>query len=48
MEIRNGLTVLTKIASVFPVMKKSGVNLERRVCLLLLHLVLSWNIWLEI
>lgn len=35
MEIRNGLTVLTKIASVFPVMKKSGVNLERRVCLLL-------------
>ncbi|XP_024388621.1 THO complex subunit 2 isoform X2 [Physcomitrium patens] len=31
MEIRNGLTVLTKIASVFPVMKKSGANLERRV-----------------
>ena len=31
MEIRNGLTVLTKIASVFPVMKKSGANVERRV-----------------
>lgn len=31
MEIRNGLTVLTKIASVYPVMKKSGANLERRV-----------------
>ncbi|KAG0583882.1 hypothetical protein KC19_3G168800 [Ceratodon purpureus] len=31
MEIRNGLTILTKIASVFPVMKKSGANLERRV-----------------
>ncbi|CAM6089899.1 unnamed protein product [Calypogeia fissa] len=31
MEIRNALTVLTKLSSVFPVMKKSGANLERRV-----------------
>ncbi|KAJ7559201.1 hypothetical protein O6H91_04G074300 [Diphasiastrum complanatum] len=31
MEIRNALTLLTKISSVFPVMKKSGMNIERRV-----------------
>ncbi|BBM99302.1 THO complex subunit 2 [Marchantia polymorpha subsp. ruderalis] len=31
MEIRNALTVLTKLSSVFPVTKKSGINLEKRV-----------------
>ncbi|TVU36042.1 hypothetical protein EJB05_17953 [Eragrostis curvula] len=31
MEIRNALIVLTKISSVFPVLRKSGVNLEKRV-----------------
>ncbi|KAK3166323.1 hypothetical protein QOZ80_1AG0044350 [Eleusine coracana subsp. coracana] len=31
MEIRNALIVLTKISSVFPVIRKSGVNLEKRV-----------------
>ncbi|XP_078167250.1 THO2 isoform X2 [Carex rostrata] len=31
MEIRNALIVLTKISSVFPVTKKSGVNIEKRV-----------------
>jgi THO complex subunit 2 len=31
MEIRNALTVLTKIATIFPVLKKSGITLERRV-----------------
>ncbi|KAL3684910.1 hypothetical protein R1sor_002932 [Riccia sorocarpa] len=31
MEIRNALTILTKLSSVFPVMKKSGINLEKRV-----------------
>lgn len=31
MEIRNALIILTKISSVFPVTKKSGMNLERRV-----------------
>ena len=30
-EIRNALTVLTKISSVFPVIRKTGINLERRV-----------------
>lgn len=30
-EIRNALTVLTKISSVFPVTRKSGMNLEKRV-----------------
>jgi hypothetical protein len=34
MEIRNALTILTKLSSVFPVMKKSGANLERRVILI--------------
>ncbi|KAJ4810092.1 THO complex subunit 2 [Rhynchospora pubera] len=31
MEIRNALIVLTKISSVFPVMRKSGLNIEKRV-----------------
>ncbi|CAM0909455.1 unnamed protein product [Alopecurus aequalis] len=31
MEIRNALTVLTKITSIFPVMRKSGINIEKRV-----------------
>jgi Transcription factor/nuclear export subunit protein 2 len=31
MEIRNALIVLTKISSVFPVLRKSGINLEKRV-----------------
>ncbi|KAJ3678301.1 hypothetical protein LUZ60_002104 [Juncus effusus] len=31
MEIRNALIVLTKISSVFPVLRKSGVTLEKRV-----------------
>lgn len=31
MEIRNALIVLTKISSVFPVIRKSGINLEKRV-----------------
>ncbi|XP_062207878.1 THO complex subunit 2-like isoform X2 [Phragmites australis] len=31
MEIRNALIVLTKISTVFPVIRKSGVNLEKRV-----------------
>ncbi|XP_008787914.2 THO complex subunit 2-like isoform X2 [Phoenix dactylifera] len=31
MEIRNALIVLTKISSVFPVTRKSGINLEKRV-----------------
>lgn len=31
MEIRNALITLTKISSVFPVTRKSGVNLEKRV-----------------
>ncbi|KAL2653101.1 hypothetical protein R1flu_021229 [Riccia fluitans] len=31
MEIRNALTILTKLSSVFPVTKKSGINLEKRV-----------------
>lgn len=31
MEIRNALIVLTKVSSVFPVTRKSGVNLEKRV-----------------
>ncbi|KAK9115903.1 hypothetical protein Sjap_014850 [Stephania japonica] len=31
MEIRNALTVLTKISSVFPVTRKTGINLEKRV-----------------
>jgi hypothetical protein len=31
MEIRNALIVLTKISNVFPVIRKSGVNLEKRV-----------------
>ncbi|CAN6478957.1 unnamed protein product [Victoria cruziana] len=31
MEIRNALIILTKISSVFPVTKKSGINLEKRV-----------------
>uniref|UniRef100_A0A0E0JST0 THO complex subunit 2 n=1 Tax=Oryza punctata TaxID=4537 RepID=A0A0E0JST0_ORYPU len=31
MEIRNALIVLTKISSIFPVIRKSGVNLEKRV-----------------
>lgn len=30
-EIRNALTVLTKISSVFPVTRKTGINLEKRV-----------------
>eukprot|EP00250_Pteridium_aquilinum_P010635 c19529_g1_i1 orf=214-5961(+) len=30
-EIRNALTVLTKISSVFPVTRKTGFNLEKRV-----------------
>ncbi|KAI5072915.1 hypothetical protein GOP47_0013021 [Adiantum capillus-veneris] len=30
-EIRNALTVLTKISSVFPVTRKTGLNLEKRV-----------------
>ncbi|XP_074582550.1 THO complex subunit 2 [Curcuma longa] len=31
MEIRNALIVLTKISNVFPVTRKSGLNLEKRV-----------------
>lgn len=31
MEIRNALIMLTKISSVFPVTRKSGLNLEKRV-----------------
>ncbi|XP_062113290.1 THO complex subunit 2 isoform X2 [Humulus lupulus] len=31
MEIRNSLILLTKISSVFPVTRKSGINLEKRV-----------------
>ncbi|KAJ6816641.1 THO complex subunit 2 [Iris pallida] len=31
MEIRNALIVLTKISSVFPITRKSGINLEKRV-----------------
>ncbi|KQK15793.1 THO complex subunit 2 isoform X2 [Brachypodium distachyon] len=31
MEIRNALIVLTKITSIFPVIRKSGVNIEKRV-----------------
>ncbi|XP_020090049.1 THO complex subunit 2 isoform X2 [Ananas comosus] len=31
MEIRNALIVLTKISSVFPVIRKSGINIEKRV-----------------
>lgn len=31
MEIRNALIILTKISSVFPVTRKSGINLEKRV-----------------
>ncbi|XP_010531606.1 PREDICTED: THO complex subunit 2-like [Tarenaya hassleriana] len=31
MEIRNALLMLTKISSVFPVTRKSGINLEKRV-----------------
>ncbi|XP_021727131.1 THO complex subunit 2-like [Chenopodium quinoa] len=31
MEIRNALIVLTKITSVFPVTRKSGINIEKRV-----------------
>ncbi|KAH7839633.1 hypothetical protein Vadar_006542 [Vaccinium darrowii] len=31
MEIRNALILLTKIAGVFPVTRKSGINLEKRV-----------------
>lgn len=31
MEIRNALIILTKISTVFPVTRKSGVNLEKRV-----------------
>ncbi|KAK6921550.1 THO complex, subunitTHOC2, C-terminal, partial [Dillenia turbinata] len=31
MEIRNALIVLTKISGVFPVTRKSGINLEKRV-----------------
>lgn len=31
MEIRNALIVLTKISSVFPVTRRSGINLEKRV-----------------
>lgn len=31
MEIRNALIVLTKISNIFPVIRKSGINLEKRV-----------------
>ncbi|PON53679.1 THO complex [Trema orientale] len=31
MEIRNSLIILTKISGVFPVTRKSGINLEKRV-----------------
>jgi THO complex subunit 2 len=31
MEIRNALILLTKISGVFPVTKRSGINLEKRV-----------------
>ncbi|CAL1381313.1 unnamed protein product [Linum trigynum] len=31
MEIRNALILLTKISSVFPVTKRSGINIEKRV-----------------
>lgn len=31
MEIRNALIMLTKISSVFPVTRKSGINIEKRV-----------------
>lgn len=31
MEIRNALIMLTKISGVFPVTRKSGINLEKRV-----------------
>ncbi|XP_068660653.1 THO complex subunit 2-like isoform X2 [Aristolochia californica] len=31
MEIRNALIMLTKVSSVFPVTRKSGINLEKRV-----------------
>jgi hypothetical protein len=31
MEIRNALIMLTKISSVFPVTRKTGINLEKRV-----------------
>ncbi|GJM92086.1 hypothetical protein PR202_ga08514 [Eleusine coracana subsp. coracana] len=40
MEIRNALIVLTKISSVFPVIRKSGVNLEKRVSPLSVHVML--------
>jgi hypothetical protein len=44
MEIRNALIVLTKISSVFPVLRKSGVNLEKRVSPLsvIIHVMLMF------
>jgi hypothetical protein len=45
MEIRNALIVLTKISGVFPVLRKSGVNLEKRVSQLsvIIHVMLLAN-----
>jgi THO complex subunit 2 len=45
MEIRNALIVLTKISSVFPVLRKSGINLEKRVSQLsvIIHVMLLAN-----
>lgn len=40
MEIRNALIMLTKISSVFPVTRKSGINLEKRVRDVESHLLL--------
>lgn len=36
MEIRNALIMLTKISGVFPVTRKSGINLEKRVSIVCL------------
>jgi len=46
MEIRNALIVLTKISSFFPVSRKSGVNLEKRVSPLPFSLCYAADIFL--
>lgn len=47
MEIRNALILLTKVSNVFPVTRKSGINLEKRVNLvILLHLWFFCSNWL--
>lgn len=47
MEIRNALILLTKVSNAFPVTRKSGINLEKRVnILILLHLRLICKSWL--